>query len=344
MARKILIFLFSVIFVSVLVVAGLFRHWIWGPNVKKNLPTYELYIPTGSSARDVRIMLRRDHWLHNSRSFKWVARAMHYDKDNVPPGKYVLEPGMSNRKLVSILRTGKQTPVNITFNNVRYVEELVGKIAQYIEEDSASIASLLKNEDFCRQRGLDTFNIMSLFIPNTYEFFWNTNALQLVRRMEKEHARFWQSENRLARADSLGLAPAEVFTLASIVEKETLVASEKETVAGVYLNRLRKGMRLQADPTVVYATGDFTLQRVLIKHLEIDSPYNTYLYDGLPPGPICMPDIGTIDAVLRAEDHEYLFFCAKPAGSGRHAFAKTLRGHMQNARAYQSWLRSNQIR
>ena len=344
MARRILIFLISVIIVSALVVALLFRQWIWGPNVLKTRSNYELYIPTGSSAKDVRAILRQEKWLHNNRSFKWLSRVMHYDKDKVPPGKYVLDPGMSNLSLISMLRAGKQTPVNMTFNSVRYVEELAGKISQYIEADSVDITSLLRNEDFCRQRGFDTFNILSLFIPNTYELYWNTSALQLVRRMDNEHSRFWQSEGRLSKADSLGLTPAEVFTLASIVEKETLVASEKSTIAAVYLNRLRKGMRLQADPTVVFAMGDFSIQRVLHKHLDFDSPYNTYRNEGLPPGPICMPDISTIDAVLNAENNEYLFFCARAGGGGRHAFAKTLRGHMQNAREYQNWLQENRIR
>jgi len=344
MARKILIFLFSLFVVAALVVGLLFRHWIWGPNVREGLESYEFFVPTGSSSEDVYRSLKHDKWLENYRSFSLVAGVMHYNKDKVPPGKYLLKPGMSNRELISILRAGKQSPVNITYNNVRYVEELAGKISNYIEEDSLDIVLLLQDQEFCQQRGLDTLNIMSLFIPNTYQFFWNTSALQLIRRMEKEHERFWQSEGRQEKADSLGLSRSEVFTLASIVEKETLVSSEKRTVAGVYLNRLRKGMLLQADPTVVFAVGDFSLQRVLNRHLAFESPYNTYLNQGLPPGPICMPDITTIDAVLNAEDHDYLYFCAKPGGGGRHAFAKTHRGHLKNAREYRNWLKANRIR
>lgn len=344
MTRKILVFLFSLIIVGGLVFGFLFRHWIWGSNIKAGMEDYEFFVPTGSSAADVYEKLKEGQWLEDEKSYRWVAKAMHYDKDKVPPGKYTLHAGMSNRNLVSILRAGQQTPVNITFNNVRYVEELAGKIAQYIEEDSLSIVKLLQDPEICAQRGLDTNTIMTLFIPNTYEFFWNTNAIQLIRRMEKEHAKFWAAENRLQKAEALGLEPQEVFTLASIVEKETLFNSEKSRVAGVYLNRLKKGMLLQADPTVVYAVGDFTIRRVLNKHLEVESPYNTYKNHGLPPGPICMPDIGTIDAVLNAEEHEYLFFCAKPETNGKHSFAKTLRGHMKNARAYQNWLRSRSIR
>jgi UPF0755 protein len=343
MTKKILYFLIALILVIGLVIGLWFRHWIWGPNIEKGLDNYEFFVPTGSTAEDVFNKLKEGGYLIHAHSYRWVAKAMHYDKDKVPPGKYTLEPGMSNRALISKLRTGKQTPVNITFNNVRYVKDLAGKISHYIEEDSMNILDILYDEAFCQQLGLDTHTIMSLFIPNTYEFYWNTSALQLVRRMEKEHAKFWDAENRMEKAESLGLEPYEVFTLASIVEKETLFNSEKPTVAGVYLNRLRKGMRLQADPTVVYAVGDFSIRRVLHKHLEIDSPYNTYIYEGLPPGPICMPDIETLDAVLNAEDHDYIFFCAKPETNGKHAFAKTLRGHMQNARAYQAWLRSQSI-
>ena len=344
MFRKFIIFIITILIVGGIIIGLFFRQWIWGPNVNSDLESYEFFIPTGSSSEDVYMLLEEGNWLHNMRSYKWVAKAMHYDKDKVPPGKYVLEAGMNNRALISKLRAGLQTPINITYNNVRYVEELAGKISHYIEEDSLSIVRLLKDQDFCNKRGLDTNNIMSLFIPNTYEFFWNTSALELVRRMEKEHARFWKSQDRQEKADSLGLTQAEVFTLASIVEKETLYNSEKPTVAGVYLNRLEKGMLLQADPTVVYAVGDFSLRRVLKKHLKFDSPYNTYIYKGIPPGPICMPDIGTIDAVLDALDHEYLYFCAKPGAVGKHAFAKTHRGHLRNARAYQDWLREKKIR
>jgi UPF0755 protein len=344
MLRKIYIFIFSFLIVIGLVVGILFKEWIWGPNVKKDLKSYELYIPTGSSYKDVLKELKDDRWLKNYASFRFVARMMQYNNEKVPPGKYVLEPGMSNRGLISKIRAGKQTMVNITFNNVRFKENLAGKIANYIEEDSLNIVGLLQNQEFCQVRGLDTNTIMTLFIPNTYEFYWNTSALQLVRRMEKEHAKFWKAMDRMQKADSLGLTKEEVFTLASIVEKETLVNDERPEVAAVYLNRLKKGMLLQADPTVVYAVGDFSLRRVLNKHLKIDSPYNTYVYSGLPPGPICMPDIGTIDAVLNPNNHNYIYFCAKPNGGGRHAFAKTLRGHMKNARAYQSWLKSRNIR
>ena len=344
MTRKILIFIFVVMVVGGLVVGLLFRQWIWGPNITQGQNNYEFYVPTGSSSNDVFHKLVSEGFLINKKSYQFVARSMHYNKDKVPPGKYLLEAGMSNRQLISLLRTGKQTPVNITFNNVRFVEDLAGKISHYIEEDSLNIIELIKDQDFCQQRGLDTNNIMSLFIPNTYEFFWNTSAIQLIRRMEKEHARFWQSEDRMSKAEKWGLSPSEVFSLASIVEKETLVNSEKAAVAGVYLNRLQKGMLLQADPTVVYAVGDFSLRRVLRKHLKFDSPYNTYIHEGLPPGPICMPDVSTIDAVLNAEDHDYIYFCAKPEGGGRHAFAKTLRGHNRNAREYQSWLSSRNIR
>jgi UPF0755 protein len=182
-----------------------------------------------------------------------------------------------------------------------------------------------------------------MFIPNTYQFFWNTDPKDFLNRMKREHDKFWTKE-RLEKAKKIGLTPEEVFTLASIVEKETLAKEEKPVIASVYLNRLKRDMLLQADPTVVYAAKDFGIQRVLNKHLKIDSPYNTYKNKGLPPGPICMPDVGTIDSVLNAKDTDYLFFCAKPNGHGRHAFAKTNRQHVNNANRYRKWLNKNKIR
>jgi len=185
---------------------------------------------------------------------------------------------------------------------------------------------------------------LSLFIPNTYEFWWDSSANEIINRMAKENRKFWEAKNRSKKAEALGLDKKQVYTLASIVEKETQANSEKERIAGVYLNRLKRGMLLQADPTVVFAVNQFDLKRVLNKHLEFDSPYNTYKNKGLPPGPIYMPGIRSIDAVLNAEKHNYLYFCAKPDDSGTHAFATNLIGHNKNAQRYWNWLRKNGIR
>jgi UPF0755 protein len=200
------------------------------------------------------------------------------------------------------------------------------------------------DQEVLSELGYTPENIMSLFIPNTYQVYWNTSPQNLLKRLQVENDAFWAKKNRREKAKSLGLSTQEVYTLASIVEKESLVMDEKPIIAGVYLNRLKKGMLLQADPTVVFAVGDFSIQRVLNKHLAIDSPYNTYKNVGLPPGPICMPSISSIDGVLNAEKHNYIFFCAKPNSGGRHAFANTLAGHNRNAAIYRNWLQANQIR
>jgi len=226
----------------------------------------------------------------------------------------------------------------MTINNVRLQEELAGKISGYVEPDSLTVLSKMKDPEFCRQYGLDTHTIMSLFIPNTYQVYWNTNVDKLFGKMAEEHKIFWSKSDRSAKADGLGLSKEEVYTLASIVEKETQVNNEKPAVAGVYLNRLNNGMKLQADPTVVFAIREWDLKRVLLSHLTFDSPYNTYRNSGLPPGPICMPEISSIDAVLNAEQHDYLYFCAKPGGVGEHAFAVTFEEHLQLAKIYRQWV------
>lgn len=340
--RKILIFLFATIIIGGGAIGLLFRQWIWGANVKKNLTETEFKIPTGSSYDDVFNLLKEKGILYNYNSFDFIAGVMKYKKDKVAPGRYILKPGMSNRQLISMFRAGLQTPLNITFNNVRTVEALVGKISHYIEADSMEIVELLYDSSYIADLGYNKYNILTMFIPNTYQFFWNTDPEEFLERMKREHDKFW-NKKRLEKAEKIGLSPEKVFTLASIVEKETLANEEKPVIASVYLNRLKKGMLLQADPTVVYAVKDFGLQRVLNKHLKIDSPYNTYKYTGLPPGPICMPDVGTIDSVLNAKETDYLFFCAKPNGKGRHAFAKSSRQHINNANRYRRWLNENKI-
>ncbi|HFB99774.1 MAG TPA: endolytic transglycosylase MltG, partial [Phaeodactylibacter sp.] len=202
---------------------------------------------------------------------------------------------------------------------------------------------LAHNQEFINKLGFKKETLISLFIPNTYEFFWNTNAKQFFEKMKKEQGIFWKKNNREKKAADLNMTKAEVYTLASIVERETNQNDEKKRIAGVYLNRLKKGILLQADPTVVFATRDFAARRVLNRHINFDSPYNTYKYAGLPPGPISMASISSIDAVLNAEKHSYLYFCAKPDNSGHHAFAKTLAGHNRNANKFRNWLNKQRI-
>ncbi len=300
-----------------------------------------LYIPTGSEIDDVTKILYKKGCIINKGDFEWVAEQKNY-QNHVHPGKYEIKNGMSNNELVDLLRSGNQTPVHITFNNIRTIDQLAGAVAKVIEADSASISDMLHDKTVLKENGFNENTVLGMFIPNTYEFFWNTTAKGFVNRMKKEYDKFW-NKTRLNKAKQIKLTQNEVVSLASIIEMETKKDDEKPRVAGVYMNRINKGMKLQADPTVIYAIGDFSIRRVLKTHLDFDSPYNTYKYSGLPPGPISMPSIASIDAVLNYEKHKYLFFCAKEDFSGYHNFAVTLREHNLNAKRYQKQLNKRKI-
>ena len=290
-----------------------------------------LFIPTGADYQYVKDEMKTLDVLKNVNAFDWLAKKMHYDK-NVHPGRYLLTDGMTNQQLVNMLRLGHQTPVKVVFNNMRTVEQLAGRIEEQIEADSLSIIDEIRN------RNIDA----TIFIPNTYEFYWNTDADDFVDRMISEYNIFW-NESRLQKAKDKKLSQREVSILASIVDKETTKVSEMPTIAGVYINRLNKHWPLQADPTLVYAIGDYNIRRVLDVHKNIDSPYNTYKYAGLPPGPICIPSIAAIDAVLNAQKHNYFYFCAKDDLSGYHVFAKNITEHNRNAEKYRRALNKNKI-
>ena len=274
--------------------------------------------------------------------FKILA-GYHRYPENMKSGRYAIEPDMSNRHLLNRLRFGQQTPVRITFNNIRLIGELAGRLTGQLMIREEELLSFLRDEKRCGSLGFDTIGIKTLFIPNTYEVYWNISAEKLMERMKREYDVFW-NESRLNKAKALRLSPVEVSILASIVEEETAVSDEYPVVAGLYINRLHKGMLLQADPTVKYALGDFSLQRVLTRHTETESPYNTYRYGGLPPGPIRIPSINAIDAVLNPTKHNYLFMCAKEDFSGRHNFAVTLSEHIRNAQKYHAELNRRGIR
>ena len=244
---------------------------------------------------------------------------------------------MSNYDLVKLLRSGKQEPVKLVIIKFRLKEDLAGFVSEKLEADSATLITSLNDDVYLRSFDFNQQNAMSLFIPNTYEFYWNTSADQFFKRMKKEYDRFW-SEQRREKAASLNLTPVQVISLASIVEEETNYEPEKSRIAGVYLNRIHDNMLLQADPTVKFALKDFSITRILNTHLSFVSPYNTYLNKGLPPGPICTPSVRTIDAVLNAEQNDYLYFCADPERPGTHVFAKTYHDHQLNAKKYQRWL------
>ena len=330
-----------------LVFATAFGFWLYKTVMSPNVKTADgkevaIYIPTGSDYNQVKDLLTETHCIVNEKSFDWVAQKKELPA-NVHPGHYIVKNGMSNNQLVNMLRGGLQTPVKVKFNNLRDVNQLAGRIASQIEADSSSIANLLHNQEYIHQLGFNDQTIPALFLPDTYEFYWNTDAEGFVVRMFQEYNKFWNSE-RKDQAQAKGLTPIQVSTLASIVNKETNMTDEMPRVAGVYLNRLKNNWLLQADPTLIFAWNDYSIRRVLDRHKEIESPYNTYKHIGLPPGPICIPSVAAVKAVLNAEDHHYFYFCAKEDFSGYHNFAKTLSEHNRNAARYQQALNQRGIK
>lgn len=344
MSKKVKLLLFTLLTLFIIGAASAFYLYrlILVDNVK-NSSDKIIFIPTGSQIENVLAILDTASILKNLGSFKKVAKWMNYE-EAIIPGKYTIKPALNNRELVGLLRSGNQTPVNLVINHVRRLEDLAGKIGSQIELDSLQLLAYLKDSSVAKKFNLNQYNFLSLFIPNTYQIYWTAKADHLVDRLANEHDKFWDSAERIKKAQNIDLSPEQVYTLASIVERETQYGPERPTVAGLYLNRLKNGIPLQADPTVVFATGIFDLRRVLNKHLEIDSPYNTYRFAGLPPGPIYMPSIQSIDAVLNAEQHDYLYMCARPDESGKHAFAASLTVHNQNANRYRQWLNQRGIK
>ena len=301
-----------------------------------------IYIPSNSEFTDVVKILLENGLLINANSFEWLAKQKKYNT-NIKAGRYRINRALNNNDLVNLLRSGKQTPIKVTFNNLRNKEQLAGKIASQIEADSLSILKYITDTTFLNKLKLNTDNVACLFIPNTYEFYWNTSVEGFVNRMVKEYSDFWNS-SRKKKAAEIKLNYYQVAVLASIVEKEqSIKRDERPEIAGVYLNRLKKRMKLESDPTLIFALGDFTIKRVLNKDKKVESPFNTYKNKGLPPGPICIPSINAIDAVLNASEHNYIFMCAKEDFTGYHNFAKTYAKHLINARKYQKALNKRKI-
>ncbi len=338
---KIILVAFVLIAAGVAAIGWGYYKKIFHSNVSLKDKEAYVYIPTGSDFNDVLRILTENNYIINTASFEWVAEQKKYT-ENVKPGKYRIKDGMSNNEIINLLRSGMQEPVNVVFHNIRTPEELAGRVALCIEADSLSILEMYRDKEVRNKYGFSGDKMFCLFIPNTYEFYWNTSAEEFFERMAKEYKAFWTDEKQ-QKAKDLGLSQSDVSIIASIVEKESIKKDEYPAIAGVYINRLNKGMRLQADPTVVYAIGDFTKNRVLKKDLEFESPYNTYLHDGLPPGPICLPGAPAIEAVLNAEKHSYLYFCAKEDFSGYHNFARTNAQHEVNARKFQNALNKHKI-
>ena len=280
--------------------------------------------------------------LKSKTSFRLASKLKKFDK-NIKPGRYIIEKSMNNNQLINNLRVNN-IPVNLTFNNLERIENLASVISNQLEVDSLDLITQLLNEEFLKKNGFNSNNALSMYIPNSYELFWNTSSVNFQKRMYREYLKFW-NEERLSRAKEINLTPIQVSILASIVNKESSKNIERPVIAGVYLNRLNKKIKLQADPTVIYSMkkkeNNFKkiIKRVLFKDLNLNSKYNTYKYFGLPPGPICMPDISSIDAVLNYKKHDYLYFVANPNKPGYHSFSKNLRDHNNYRRVYLNWLR-----
>lgn len=338
--KKKIFFTLLLIFVILGIVGYKFYSYIFLPNVAIGEESTTIHIPTGSSLNMVIDTLSARSLIKNKDSFLWVADKMSFTTPK--PGKYLISNNWSNKELISVLRSGKQKAKKVTFNNVRTIEELAEVFGNELEPSNEDFINYFLNDSTLENYNQTKESMLSIFIPNTYEFYWNTTPDKLLKKLHKEYNKFW-NKKRLVGIAKNGLTKKEAYTMASIVQKESNSKKEKPIIAGLYLNRIKKGMLLQADPTVIFGVGDFEIRRVLNKHLRHDSPYNTYLYEGLPPGPICMPDISSIDAVISPQEHDYLYFCVSPGTGFEHAFAKTLAQHNRNAQKYRRWLNSQKI-
>ncbi len=331
-----------------LVVGGIFAYSVYGaifsPNTAFNNDEATLFIRSSDTFEDVKAVL--NPLLEDVDTFAQIAERKGYSS-NVKGGKYSITKGMNNNDIVNVLRSNN-IPVKVAFNNQERLEDLAGRISVQIEPDSLTLLNTFQDAEFLNANEFNSDTKLAMYIPNSYEFFWNTTAEKFRDRMLKEYQRFW-NDDRLKKAKALNLDPTEVVSLAAIVHKETAKIDERPRVAGLYLNRVRKKMLLQADPTVIYALKenhnnfDLVIKRVLLKDLKTDSPYNTYKYAGIPPGPITMPDISAVDAVLSSEKHDYLYMVANVENFGYHKFAKTLAQHNQNKVQYIRWINAQKI-
>ncbi len=342
-ARRWILLAAAVLLIGAAIPSWMLYSWIYRPALL-NMPENEsfIYVRSGSDYNDLIKMLDSLDWHRNIKAFEWVA-----EKKNLPAhlqaGRYAVYSGMSNDSLVNLLRSGMQDEVRVTFNTMRTFNYLAEVIGKQIEADSTDLMHVLTDPGIMDSLGIKEEEWMGMFIPNTYRFFWNTDARSFINRMHQEYLRFW-GPTRQAKLKQTGMTVNEVITLASIVQEETFKVDEMSRIAGLYINRLNRGMRLQADPTVLFALGDRNIKRVLRKHLRVESPYNTYRIKGLPPGPIRIPSIQAIEASLNYEKNDYLYFCAKEDFSGYHAFASSYAQHLRNARRYHRVLNERNIR
>jgi len=339
--------LWAIAIIGLFVFAGFAYYFytaMFTPNTNFENNEQVIKIPSNSSYIDVRQQLKP--LLKDIEKFDALAKQKQYSS-NIKPGLYVLKKDMSNNDIINILRS-RNTPITLTFNNQQSLHHLAGRISHQIEVDSISLLEAMLDQSFLKAHNFSKETALAMYLPNSYQFFWNTSAAEFRERMLKEYKRFWTKQRQL-KAEANNLSPEEVMVLAAIVHEESKQKSEQPTIAGVYLNRLRIGMPLQADPTLKYAAYQLPqykntiIRRVLNKHKSIDSPYNTYLYKGLPPGLITMPDLSAVKAVLNPKKHQFLYFSADPERIGFHKFAKTLSQHNRNARRYQNYLSSQGI-
>lgn len=338
--RKFLIALGVIIFIGLVGTIVFYYLRYFGPNVTDN--EEYLYIRTGSDYDEVYKTIRDKGIVKDTVYFNWAAHNMKY-VGKVKPGKYRISSGMSNRKFINMLLAGNQEPVKLSFRGLRLKEQFAAFVAKNLEPDSAAMMQLLDSAEFVKQHGFTTNNVYSVFLPDSYEIYWNTSPEKFFKRMYDHYEKFWTPE-RKQKAAAINLSPVQVSVLASIVDAEALHDDEMPTIAGLYLNRLRKGQKLQSDPTVIFAKQDFTIKRVLNRDLVTNSPYNTYMYVGLPPGPIMMPSLNAINSVLDYKKSDYIYMCAKADGSGYHAFAVNEAEHRANARKFQQYLNERNIK
>ncbi len=342
---KKIITIVAVLLISVLIIYGfILIRQIFADNTKFETNEEYVFVPTDANYEDVKKIVAP--YVEDMNRFDVVANKKSYPT-NVKSGRFLFKKGMNSNELINALRLN--LAVNLAFNNQERLEDFAGRIGSQIEADSLSLLTSFKDSTFLKENGFNEENVLTMFIPNTYEIFWNTSADKFRDKMIKEYRNFW-NEERIEKAKKQGLTPIEATILASIVHKESVKKEERPRIAGVYLNRLHKGMLLQADPTVIYAvkkkSNDFTqvIKRVLNKDLSVASPYNTYYTLGLPPGPIAMPDITALEAVLNPEKHNYIYFCASVDRFGYHEFAVTQAEHEQNAKKYYNWINSQGVK
>ncbi len=339
--KKKIIYLLSGTLIVIIALIVIFYSFIFGISVIPHAGGSTLYLPSGSTYSQVLDTLQSGLSIKKPELLDWLAKKKKYP-ERIKPGRYIIKQPVSINELVNILRSGRQSPVRVTFNNIRTLNQLAGKFGRQLEVDSLRIMDFLADESNYASNGFRKETIISVFIPDTYEFYWNTDAEGVYQRMLKEYNRFWNTE-REAKAKELGLTKTEVSILASIIDDEVTKKEDKPKIAGVYLNRLKRGIPLQACPTIKFAMNDFTITRVLKVHLQTDSPYNTYRYRGFPPGPIGCPSVEGLDAVLNAAKHDYLYFAAKADFSGYHNFSRTLSEHNRYAAEYQRELNRRKI-